>query len=385
MYLDNAATTQRPRQVIDSITRFYSEENANIHRGLYDLSNQATSSYEGVRKQAASFLGSESPSSIGFTKGTTEAINIVARSFLQPRLAAGDNVVTTIMEHHANFLPWQVVCEENQAELRILQIDDGGDLNLDQVGELLTDRTRLLALNHISNTLGTINPIKDLIQQAHEQGIPVLIDAAQSAAYYDLDVRSLDCDFLAFSGHKIFGPFGTGILYVNPAYVEEMTPYNYGGGMIRQVAVEGSIYASFPYNLEAGTPNVADIVGLGTALTYVQRLDKKRVQAHLMQLSAYAESRLSEIPEVSLVGSPRLKSGIVSFTLEDIHPHDVASFLNQDHIAVRAGMHCTQPLLHYLNLSATVRVSFSIYNTLEEIDRLHDSLVGLIKFWGDDD
>jgi len=383
-YLDNAATTQRPKVVVEAITRFYSEENANIHRGLYDLSKQATHQYEQVRKAAADFLKAPSQSSIGFTKGTTEAINIVARSFVQPRLKAGENIVTTIMEHHANFLPWQVICEENKAELRIIDIKKNGDLDLDQLGAKLTDKTKILTLSHVSNTLGTINQIKGIINAAHQKNIPVLIDAAQSAACFSLNFEDLECDFLTFSGHKIFGPFGTGILCIKADHIPQMAPYNYGGGMIRQVAVEGSSYASFPYNLEAGTPNVADIIGLGAAIEYINKLNREKVMAHLKDLTEYGEARLSEIPTVSIIGSPKERLGIISFVVKDIHPHDVASFLNKDDIAVRAGMHCTQPLLSRLNLPATVRSSFSIYNTKEEIDRLHDSLVGLIDFWSDD-
>ena len=382
-YLDNAATTQRPHHVIDTITKFYSEENANIHRGIYDLSNQATRRYEDVRKAAADLLKSKSDSCIGFTKGTTEAINIVARSYIQPQLQAGDNIITTTLEHHANFLPWQVICKENKGELRIIEVDTNGDLLLDQIKNLIDGRTKLIALNHISNTLGTINQIEEVIYLAHQKGVPVLIDAAQSAAYYELNSATLDYDFLAFSGHKIFGPFGTGILYVKEDFHEQMRPYNYGGGMIRDVALDDSSFATFPKNLEAGTANIADIIGLGSAIAYVNGLDKKLVRDHLAELTMYAESKLLQLPEVRLAGKPTNRSGIISFNLEDIHPHDVASFLNKDDIAVRAGMHCTQPLLKHLNLSATVRISFSIYNTKEEVDRLSDSLVSLLKFWNE--
>ena len=380
-YLDNAATTQRPRQVIDAITQFYSEENANIHRGIYDLSNQATNKYEAVRNKAAELLGLENVKTIGFTKGTTEAINIVARSFVQPLLNAGDNIVTTTMEHHANFLPWQVICEENKAELRLVEIDQKGDLVLGQIEAKISDNTRIVAINHISNTLGTINEIKEIVEIAHRKQVPVLIDAAQSAAYYDLNVQDLGCDFLVFSGHKLFGPFGTGILYVSEAHIQHMKPYNYGGGMIRQVAVEGSSFAPFPDNLEAGTPSIADVIGLGAAIDYIKQLDKVAVRRQLAELTKYAELELSRIPTIRIIGTPKEKSGIISFTVENIHPHDVAAFLNKDGIAVRAVMHCTQPLLQHLKLPATVRASFSIYNTKEEIDRLCSSLVELINFW----
>ena len=380
-YLDNAATTQRPRQVIETITKFYEEENSNIHRGIYDLSNQATSRYEEVRKKVAHFLGSENPNTIGFTKGTTESINIIARSYIQPDLKAEDNIVTTIMEHHANFLPWQIICDESDAELRVLGIDEAGDFSLEELDSKLDNNTKILALNHISNTLGTVNQIKEIIDLAHAKGIPVLIDAAQSAAYYELNSSELKYDFLTFSAHKLFGPFGIGILYVNEKYINQIKPFNYGGGMIQQVSVDGSSFAPFPKNLEAGTPNIEGVLGLGAAIDYVSKFDRPKVQNLLLELTTYAIEKLSTIPQVRVIGSPARRSGIVSFTVEDIHPHDVASFLNKDGIAVRAGMHCTQPLMHHLDVTATVRTSFSVYNTKEEIDRLCTSLVELIAFW----
>ncbi len=380
-YLDNAATTQRPRQVIDTISQFYSFGNANIHRGVYDLSNHATRDFEAVRKQTAQFLGSENATNVAFTKGTTESINIVARSFIQPRLQKGDNVVTTIMEHHANFLPWQVICEENEAELRVIPVNDQGDIDIGKLQQNLDKKSRILALNHISNTLGTANPIAEMIGLAHDLDIPVLIDAAQSAAYYDLDVQAFNYDFLAFSGHKLFGPFGVGVLFVADEFKDRIGPYNYGGGMIRQVSLEGSDFATFPNNMDAGTPNVAGVLGLGSAMNYVSNLDRKWTHDHLAHLTGYAEEKLNAIDNVSVLGAPKNRSGILSFNVQDIHPHDVASFLNKDQIAVRAGAHCTQPLLNHLEIPATVRVSFSIYNTADEIDRLEGALIDLIKFW----
>lgn len=380
-YLDNAATTQRPQAVIDAMNDFYAYENANIHRGIYDLSNKATANYEKVRESVASFLGSDNPKSVAFTRGTTESINVVARSFVQPNLKKGDNVVITMMEHHANFLPWQVICDENQAELRILPVSSQGDLLMEKLVELLDENTKILAITHISNTLGSVNPIRQLIKEAHLTDIPVLVDAAQSAAYYDLDIRKLDCDFLTFSAHKLFGPFGVGVLFAAERHIDHIKPYNYGGGMIRQVAVEGSSFSTYPYNLEAGTPNIAGVIGLGQAIDYLNSLNRNETLQHLQDLTAYGTKRLQEIDQVHIVGSPREQSGIISFVVDDIHPHDVASFLSKDEIALRAGMHCTQPLLAHLQIPATARVSFSIYNTRLEIDRLHDSLIELIKFW----
>ena len=380
-YLDNAATTQKPRQVIEAITRFYEEENANIHRGLYDLSNEATSRYEGVREKVAQFIGAENANTIGFTKGTTESVNIVARLLIQPQLQSGDNIVTTIMEHHANFLPWQIICEENNAELKVIGVDQSGDFALEELDSALNAQTKILALNHISNTLGTVNKVREITTLAHQKGIPVLLDAAQSAAYYDLNVKELQYDFLTFSAHKLFGPFGIGVLYVNDRFIDKIRPYNYGGGMIQEVTVEGSSFASFPKNLEAGTPNIEGVLGLGAAIDYISTFDKQEVQLHLSALTSYTIEKLSEIPEITVLGSPEKRSGIVSFTVEDIHAHDVASFLNKDDIAVRAGMHCTQPLLNHLEVPATVRASFSIYNTREEVDKLCKSLIELIEFW----
>ncbi|MEM9326336.1 MAG: cysteine desulfurase [Bacteroidota bacterium] len=383
VYLDNAATTQKPRSVIERMTDFYTEENANIHRGVYELSNRATDTYEEVRSQVATFIQAPNPETIGFTKGTTESINTVAHGFLAPRLTKGDNIVTTIMEHHANFLPWQQLAKSQQAELRVARIDREGNLDLEQWSSLINERTKMVAVTHISNTLGTINPIKTLVDRAHEKGAPVLIDAAQSVAHYPLDVETLGCDFLVFSGHKMFGPFGTGILYVHPKWIKAMHPHNLGGGMIRHVGVEESSFAAYPFNLEAGTPNVAGVAGLGEAIAFVTSLDRKKVVDHIHDLTHYATARLKDIEGIELIGSPKEQSGIVSFEVSDIHPHDVASRLNRDQIAVRAGMHCTQPLLEGLGLSATTRASFSIYNDRQDIDNLAESLVELHSFWHD--
>lgn len=380
-YLDNAATTQMPHMVIHAMNDFDSYGKANVHRGIYDLSNHATTSYEEVRKSVANFLGASDANSIAFTKGTTESINVIARSFVQPRLNGGDNVVTTLLEHHANFLPWQTICKENKAELRVASITESGDLDLDALDSLLDSRTRMLAVSHISNTLGTINPVKEIVGLAHRKGIPVLIDAAQSCLYYKLDVLDLECDFLVFSAHKMFGPFGVGVLYASDKHVKNITPYNYGGGIIKEVTVDESNYVNYPYNLEAGTPNVTGVIGLGKAVEFIGQLDRDEMQSQIKSLTEYCEERLNEIDQVTIIGNPGKRSSILSFTMDHIHPHDIASFLNKDGIAVRAGMHCTQPLLNHLQISATVRISFSIYNTREEVNHLQSALVELIKFW----
>ncbi len=383
VYLDNAATTQKPQAVIDRITRFYSEENANIHRGVYDLSNQATDTYEKVRDQVGTFIGASQSESIAFTKGTTESINIVARSFLGPRLQPGENIVVTLMEHHANFLPWQQLALHHQAELRVAALTSAGDIDMDALARMIDENTRMVAVTHISNTLGTINPIVEIIKLSHEKGAPVLVDAAQSIAHYPLNVVDLECDFLTFSGHKMFGPFGMGVLYAHPQWVKDIQPYNYGGGMIRQVGIDQSTYADFPRNLEAGTPNVAGVAGLGSAISYIESLDREEVIAHIDALLTYANARLSELEGIHLPAKPSQQSGIVSFNVEDVHPHDVASALNRENIAVRAGMHCTQPLLDEMGLGATVRASFTIYNSQEEIDLLAAALGELYAFWHD--
>ncbi|MEQ9297932.1 MAG: cysteine desulfurase [Cyclobacteriaceae bacterium] len=380
-YLDNAATTQRPKVVIDAITQFYSYENANTHRGIYDLSNEATAKYEAARKGLASFLGAKSPDNIAFTKGTTESVNIVAQSFLADRLVPGDNIVVSILEHHANFIPWQMLAKAKGAELRIIPIDKQGDLDMSKYCRLVDSRTKMVAVNHISNTLGTINDIAEIIAVAHQQDVPVMIDAAQSASLYPLDAQALDYDFLAFSGHKIFGPFGIGVLFVSDRFLPEMKPHNYGGGMIREVSVAETIFAKYPFNLEAGTGNVSGVIGLHAAIEYLNNMDKVAARQELHALSEYTAEVLKSIPEVHIVKQPKNHTGIFSLDVKDIHPHDVASFLNKDGIAVRAGMHCTQPLLDSIGVPATVRVSLSIYNDRSEIDRLKSALIDLIKFW----
>lgn len=380
-YLDNAATTQRPHIVIDAINHFNSFENSNIHRGVYDLSNEATKKYENSRQKVADYLGIGDPLSVAFTSGTTESINILARSFLQPRLTKSDNIVITILEHHSNFVPWQNLAKECEAELRVAPIDARGDVDLPSLTKMLDHKTKILSINHISNTLGTINDIGHIIEIAHKIGIPVMIDAAQSAASYDINAARLDYDFLAFSGHKMFGPFGVGILYVADKWREQIKPYNYGGGIIREVSLHETTFSNFPFNIDAGTPNISSVIGLAAAIDFIAGLEKRLMQEQLAELSRYCVEALSSINKVKLVGNPKQRGGIVSFNVEGIHPHDVASFLNKDGIAVRAGMHCTQPLLAALNLNATVRVSFSIYNNSAEVDRLKKSIEELIKFW----
>lgn len=378
VYLDSAATTQKPDSVIEAMNNFYIHENANIHRGAYDLSDRATKKYENTRIKVAEFLEAESEDCIAFTKGTTESINIVAKQYLKPRLKNGDNIVVTIMEHHANFIPWQMVAEECGAELRIAKLNSDGAP--DFTG-LLDKNTRLLCTTHISNTLGTIIDIAGIIEEANNKEIPVLIDAAQSAAFYDIRKSTFNYDFLAFSGHKIFGPPGTGILYTAPDKQRFMTPYNYGGGIVSEVTTSHTRFISYPRNMDAGTPNIPGVTGLGAALDFIWGLKRNAVLEYIHDLRKMAVKSLSEIENLVIIGPQAEGSGIISFTMDPIHPHDIATFLNKDGIAVRAGMHCTQPLLKELKIPATVRVSLSLYNTKEDIEKLKKSLIEIVKLW----
>ena len=379
--MDNAATTQRAQSVVTAQSQFDLCENANIHRGIYDLSNQATKKFENARTQIARFLGSNNPNTIAFTQGTTASINIVAQSFLAPRLQAGDNIVTTIMEHHANFIPWQMLAQKYQVELRIVPMNKDGDLDLNELKTLIDHKTQLLAVSHISNTIGTIHPLDEITGFAQNKKIPILVDAAQSACHFKIGVDSLNCDFITFSGHKMFGPFGVGILQVSEKYLADMSPFNFGGGIIKDVQIGKTSFLNFPHNLDAGTPNVSGVIGLAAALKLISDIGKSDMERHLNNLTLYALDQLSQVSGIEIIGNPKMRIGIISFNLKNIHPHDIASFLNKDDIALRAGMHCTQPLLRSMGLHATARISFSIYNNEEEINKLILSLKELIKFW----
>lgn len=379
-YFDNAATTQCPASVIEVMSEFYTNGNANIHRGVYDLSNHASAKYEEAREKVADFLGAKSRN-IAFTSGTSESMNIIARSYLSHQLKKGDNVVVSILEHHSNFIPWQQLAKEKGAEFRIAPIDQEGNLNMKALNGLLDSKTKMLAINHVSNTLGTVNDLQQITDLAHQKGIPVAIDAAQGAAFHELDQSSIGYDFLGFSGHKVFGPFGTGVLFVSNDYRDQIKPFNFGGGMIRDVREDDTDFTTFPKILEAGTPNVGGVIGLSAAIDFLNELDRGEARNHIHALGEYCRVQLAEIEGVRVIGNPKERTGIVPFSIDNIHPHDVSSFLNKDGIAVRAGMHCTQPLLQHLGVPATVRASFSIYNTKEEIDRMITSLKELIKFW----
>ena len=381
VYLDNAATTQRPAAVIETLNRFHRQENASIRRGVYHLSALATKSFAAVRNKVAQFFQAPNEISIAFTSGTTESVNVVARSIIGPKVKAGDNIVVSLMEHHANFIPWQMICQEKEAELRIIPLTEQGELQLDKLEDLIDERTACLAIVHISNTLGTINPVEEVVRMAHQKNVPVLVDAAQSAALYSTNLTELDCDYWVASGHKMFGPFGVGILYVHPRFQGQVQPYSYGGGIIRSVTSEQTDFLPFPYNLESGTPNVSGVIGLGAAIDFLKTLDRQHLVSNLHELTQYAREQLLAIPGLSIFGQPSQVSSLLSFSMEGMHPHDIATFLNDDQVAVRAGQHCTQPLLDHFGLPATVRASFSIYNTKEDVNSLTESLKSMKSLW----
>ena len=370
VYLDSANTTQKPEAVIRASDRFYRETNANIHRSTYRLSEEATTAYEGAREKVRRFLNAASTREVVFTRGTTEAINLLASSFGQAFVKAGDEVLITGMEHHSNIVPWQLLCERTGARLRVLPIDDRGELVLEELDALLTERTRILGVVHVSNALGTVNPVKEIVARAHAKGVPVLVDAAQSLPHLGVDVADLGCDFLAFSGHKVYGPTGIGVLWGKEEWLEKLPPYQGGGDMIASVSFEKTTYAELPARLEAGTGNLAGGVALGTALDYVNAIGLERIAAHERALLAHATERLSEFPGLRIVGTAREKAGVVSFVLDDVHPHDVGTILDQEGICIRTGHHCAQPVMARYDLPATARASFGLYNTIEEVDAL---------------
>jgi len=370
VYLDNAATAQKPQVVIEAVLRFYRRENANIHRGVHHLSGEASAAFEAARVKVARFINARAPHEVIFTRGTTDAINLVAQSYGTRFLQAGDEVLITGMEHHSNIVPWQLLGEQTGAVLRAAPLTQSGELDLDQFPRLLNDRTRFIALVHLSNALGIINPIKQITSWARERNIPVLVDAAQSVPHLPVDVQDLGCDFLAFSGHKLYGPTGIGVLYGREALLELMPPYQGGGGMIETVTIERSTWAPLPAKFEAGTPMIAQAIGLGAALDYVTGIGRESIARWEQQLLDHATELLSDIPGCRIVGTAPDKAGVLSFVLEDIHPHDIGTILDAEGIAIRAGHHCAQPLMRHFGLAATARASFALYNTKAEVDAL---------------
>jgi cysteine desulfurase/selenocysteine lyase len=370
VYLDNAATTQKPASVIEADEGYYRMLNANVHRGVHRLSEEATGAYEGARESVRRFLNAASTREVVFVRGTTEAINLVAATFGRSRLSTGDAVLISGLEHHSNIVPWQMVCAERGATLSVIPIDDRGQLRMDEFDRLLTDRVKIVAVNHVSNALGTVNPVREIVSAAHARGIPVLLDGAQAMPHGPVDVRELDVDLYAFSGHKMFGPTGIGVLYGKAGLLESLPPYQGGGDMIASVTFEKTVYNDLPYRFEAGTPHIAGALGLGAAVDYLESLDWTSIRAYEHDLLSYATQQLTAIPGVRLIGTAEEKVGVLSFVLEGVHPHDIGTILDQDGIAIRTGHHCAQPVMNRFGVPATARASFAFYNTKAEVDAL---------------
>jgi cysteine desulfurase/selenocysteine lyase len=370
VYLDNAATSQKPRAVIESLAVYYTQKNSNIHRGIHFLSEQATHAYEEARGKIRSFLNAADDREIVFVRGTTEAINLVAQSYGRAFVKPGDEIVLTTMEHHSNIVPWQILGEQTGARLRVVPINDEGELLLEEFEPMLTGKTRLVAVAHVSNALGTVNPVKRIVQMAHRRGIPVLVDGAQAVPHFRVDVRDLDCDFYAFSGHKLFGPTGVGVLYGKSRWLERMPPYQGGGSMISLVTFEKTHYADIPQKFEAGTPDIAGGIGLGTAIDYLRGLDFEAAVAHEQDLLDYGTGALAAIDGVRIIGRAKHKASVLSFVLEGVHPHDIGTILDREGVAIRAGHHCAMPAMQRFGVPATARASLALYNTREDVDAL---------------
>jgi len=379
VYLDNAATTQKPRQVIDRLVRYYEEENSNVHRGVHYLSEVATAAYEGSRSVIQRFLNARSEKEIVITRGTTEGINLVAQTWGRQNVREGDEIVITAIEHHSNIVPWQMLCAEKGATLRVAPVNDEGEVVVEEFAKLLNERTKIVAFGHASNALGTINPVRQMTQLAHDAGAIVIIDGAQGVPHLPIDVQEIGCDFYAFSGHKVYGPTGIGALYGRESLLEAMPPWMGGGDMILSVSFEKTTYNALPYKFEAGTPNIADTIALATALEYVAALGLDNIAAHEHELLTYATDRLQEIDGLRIIGTARQKASVISFTLERVHPHDIGTILDQEGIAIRTGHHCAQPLMMRFNVPATGRASFGVYNTRAEADALVDGLRKVIE------
>jgi cysteine desulfurase/selenocysteine lyase len=370
VYLDNAATTQKPCSVIEAENHYYRNDNANVHRGIHALSQRATDAFEAARVKVQQLINAASSNEIIFVRGTTEAINLVAQSYGRGRFQAGDEIIISQMEHHSNIVPWQILCEQTGANLRIIPVNTIGELEFEAYNRLLGPRTRLVAVGHVSNALGTINPVRAIIDLAHSRGVPVLLDGAQAIAHLPVDVQALDCDFYAFSGHKLYGPTGVGVLYAKSALLEAMPPYQGGGDMIRSVSFEGTTYNTIPYKFEAGTPNIAGVIGLGAAVDYIRGIGFDALLAHEHALLTYATEAVGAIAGLHIIGNAQEKIGILSFVLDGVHAHDIGTILDRQGVAIRTGHHCTMPLMERLGIAATARASFALYNTKSEIDKL---------------
>jgi cysteine desulfurase / selenocysteine lyase len=379
VYLDNAASSQVPQVVIDRGSKYLREEHSNIHRGVHYLSQRATTAYEGAREKVRRFINARDVRECIFVRGATEGINLVMHGYGRKFIKEGDEIIISAMEHHANIVPWQMLCEEKGARLRVIPMNQAGELLLDEYDALLNEKTKLVAVTHVSNSLGTVNPVKEMIARAHKMGVPVLIDGAQSAPHLAVDVQDLDCDFYTFSGHKMFAPTGSGILYGKLDLLEKMNPFQGGGDMIRTVTFEKTTYAGLPNKLEAGTPAIASQIGLGAAIDYLNSIGRERAVRYEHELLAYATERISAIEGVTLIGTAREKASVLSFVIADVHPHDVGTILDQEGIAVRAGHHCAQPVMQFFKVPATARASFAFYNTRAEVDALASAIEKVIE------
>ncbi len=374
VYLDSAASAQQPASVMDAVAQYERTDHANVHRGVHSLSHRATDAYEQARDKLRAFINAESRSEIVLTSGTTESINLVAQSYCRPRIGSGDRILITHLEHHSNIVPWQLVCEQTGAELLVAPMDSRGQLVLEKLYELMTDKVKILAIGHVSNALGTIHPLREIIARAHALGIPVLVDGAQGVPHMAIDVQDLDCDFYAFSGHKMFGPTGTGVLYARECLLETMPPYQGGGDMILEVSFEGTTYNDLPYKFEAGTPNIAGVIGMGAAVDYLQSVGLANIAEHEQQLLDYMTRRLTEIDGIRLIGTAANKASIQSFMLDDIHSHDLGTILDHQGVAIRTGHHCAMPVMDYFGIPGTARASLALYNNADDVDRLVDAL-----------
>ncbi|MDE0741087.1 MAG: cysteine desulfurase [Candidatus Poseidoniia archaeon] len=379
VYLDSAATTQKPNEVIDSLNKYYKENNSNIHRGVHTLSQKATEDYEEARKIITNFIGATSSKEIIFVRGATEAINLIANSYVKPLLKKNDEIIISQMEHHANIVPWQMICKEKKAKLKIIPMNNNGELIIKEFDKIINEKTKFISVNHVSNSLGTINPIRKIIQIAHQNNIKIMIDGAQAVQHLEIDMKEIDADFYCFSGHKVYAPTGIGILYGKKELLEKMPPYQGGGDMIKSVTFEKTIYNDIPNRFEAGTPNISGAIALGKAIDYITHIGINNITKYEKDLLNYATSKLKKISEIKIIGEAKEKAAVISFIIEGIHPHDIGTIMDSHGIAIRAGHHCTQPVMDYYNITATARVSFAIYNTKKDIDKLVEAIKKCIK------
>ena len=382
VYLDNAATTQKPKVVVKAIEKFYNFDNSNIHRGVHTLSQRATEAYENSRKNISEFINCKDEKQIIFVRGATEAINLVAQCYVRPLLTPDDEIIISQMEHHANIVPWQIICEEKDAKLKIIPMNESGELIFEEVGRIINENTKFISINHVSNSLGTINPVKKVIDLAHSKNIKVLVDGAQAVQHLSVDIKELNPDFYCFSGHKLYGPTGIGILYGKANLLEKMPPYQGGGDMIKSVTFDKTTYNDIPHKFEAGTPNISGAIGLSAAIDYVNQIGIENIAEHELKLLKYASNKIREIEGVKIIGTAEEKASVLSFTIEGIHPHDIGTIMDAEGGAIRAGKHCTDPVMDFYGIPATARASFGIYNTEEDIDKLIDSVKKTIEVFG---